>query len=244
MMRTGLNGGINEDFPDSIPGTGAPHEDKQAPLYPHLHQSNRSLPPAKRRSLQSGGTTKPPDHGHPDQRMEHKMNIHKNILPSLIFTSAIAFAIPVAAQAMSDGEHCEQHRMHGPMAHDEMPPLLHGVNLTEIQRDQIFNITHNQAPALREKATEARKAQAELRALSFSGNYDEAKAKTLAQNSARAMAEIAEMRAASANRIYLLLSPEQRKKIEELKHDVESREPRNRMKQRPHGERTAPRRTD
>ncbi len=162
------------------------------------------------------------------------MNIRKNILPLLIISSATAFAIPMAAQAMSGNEHCERRPgIHGPMAHDEMlhessshmPPFLYGLNLTEAQRDQIFKIMHDQAPALREKTKEARKAHTELRALSFSDKYDEAKVKALTESGARAMAEIAEIRAAGANKIYVLLSPEQRKRVEELKAGTENRGP-------------------
>jgi Spy/CpxP family protein refolding chaperone len=169
------------------------------------------------------------------------MNIRKNILPFLIISTSIALAIPVAAQAMNGSEHCERRPgIHGPMEHDEIPPesapntppFLHGLNLTEAQRDQIFKIMHNQAPVLREKTKEARKAHTELRALSFSDKYDEARAKALAESGARAMAEIAEMRAAGANRIYLLLSPEQRKKAEELKTDTENRGPHRPMQHR------------
>lgn len=148
------------------------------------------------------------------------MTIRKHILPALILASATAFAIPMAAQAMGGGEHCDVPEMRGgPMGHDEMPPMLHGLKLTEAQRDQIFKIMHDQAPALREKAKQARKAHDELRALTFSGKYDEAKVKALAESGASAMAEIAQMRAASANRIFLLLSPEQRKKAESFKAD-------------------------
>lgn len=157
-----------------------------------------------------------------------------NILPFLMTSAATAFAIPIAAQAMSGNEHCERRPgIHGPMANDEMlhessphmPPFLYGLNLTETQRDQIFKIMHDQAPVLREKIKEARKAHTELRALSFSDKYDEAKAKALTENSARATAEIAEMRAAGANRIYLLLSQEQRKRVEERKAPPENHAP-------------------
>lgn len=170
------------------------------------------------------------------------MNVRKRILTFILISSASALAIPMAAQAIGGSEHCERKAgAHGPMAHDEMPPeggpamppFMRGLNLTEAQHDQVFKIMHEQAPALREKAKEARKAQAEVRALSFSDKYDAAKVKALTESGARAMAEIAEMRAAGANRIYQLLSPEQRKKAEEFKPGAEGRGPHRPMQERP-----------
>ena len=144
----------------------------------------------------------------------------------LLLPLALVATLPFAAQAMDGGPRCEGHGAHhfgmrGGMDHFEggmpMPPFVRELKLTEAQRDQIFKLMHEQAPALREKAKEARKAHADLRALSFSGNYDEARVKALAETEAQAMAAIAQMRAAGANRIYQLLTPEQRKKADELK---------------------------
>lgn len=159
------------------------------------------------------------------------MKISRKILISILMATAITTAIPLAAQAKSSGERCGGPEPHGPMAHDEFGPgrgssmhgLLQHLQLTEAQHDQAFKILHDQAPMLREKAKEARNARAELHALTFSGKYDAAKTKALAEKGAHAMAAISEIHAAGANQVYLLLTPEQRKKAEELKSDVETR---------------------
>lgn len=161
------------------------------------------------------------------------MNLRKKILIPLALVTATA--LPFAAQAMDGGPHCDGHGgprfgMRGGMDHFEggmhMPPFVRELKLTEAQRDQIFKIMHEQAPAMREKAKEARKARTDLRALTFSGNYDEAKVKALAETEAQAMAALTQLRAAGANQIYQLLTPEQRKKADELKAQLEADGPR------------------
>lgn len=163
------------------------------------------------------------------------MNLRNKILIPLALVTATAAALPFAAQAMDGGPHCDGHGgprfgMRGGMDRFEggmhMPPFVRELKLTEAQRDQIFKIMHEQAPALRDKAKEAQKAHADLRALTFSGNYDEAKVKALADTEAQAMAAMTQMRAASANQIYQILTPEQRKKADELKAQFEANGPR------------------
>lgn len=163
------------------------------------------------------------------------MKLPKNILPVALMSIGIV-GLPMLAQAAGAGEHC-----HGPARHgfwpgpesgvhgDGIPPLpfLRDLNLSEGQRDQIFKVFHEQAPVLREKTKEIRKSHEELRALTFSAQYDEGKVKALAERSARASAEIAEIRAANLNKVYQLLTPEQRKKADERKAEFETRGPRH-----------------
>jgi Spy/CpxP family protein refolding chaperone len=101
------------------------------------------------------------------------------------------------------------------MAYDfePMPPFLRGLQLSDEQNDKIFNLMHAQVPALRAKAKEARKAHEELHRLSLSVDFDEAKAKSLADLGARAMADMALMRARADQQTYRLLSPEQRRAL-------------------------------
>ncbi len=104
----------------------------------------------------------------------------------------------------------------GPMASgfERTPPFLHGLQLSEEQNDKIFDLMHAQVPALRAKAKEARKAHEELHRLSLSVDFDEAKAKSLADAGARAMADMALMRTRVDHQIYRLLTPEQRRALE------------------------------
>lgn len=96
-----------------------------------------------------------------------------------------------------------------------MASMLRGLNLSEEQRDKVFAVRHAQAPQMRAKAKEMRNAARELRALTISENFDEAKAKALAETLSRSTAEIALIRSRSANEIYRTLTPEQRKQVQE-----------------------------
>ena len=177
------------------------------------------------------------------------MNLRKKLLIPLALVTATAAALPFAAQAMDGGPHCDGHGprfgMRGGMNHFEggmhMPPFIRELKLTEAQRDQIFKIMHDRAPALRDKAKEVSKANYELHALMFSDKYDEARVRTLSETNAQAMATLAQMRAASLNQIYQTLTPEQRKKADELKNRFDRQTPRQ-SPPAPGDERPGPRR--
>ena len=127
----------------------------------------------------------------------------------------------------------EGHRMdHGRGMHEGMGGMggmdggmrmLRGLNLTEAQRDQVFNLMHKQAPAARERAKAIQKSRLELRNLSMSAQYDDARAKTLADSIAAATAEMALTRARTGQEIYKLLTPEQRKQADDMRARAEQR---------------------
>ena len=174
------------------------------------------------------------------------MNLLPSIFRRLVLTAGIALAVPLAAlaQAAPDdfdgilwGSMIERgpgpggsvpfdHPVDGPRGprgfsgpEGEMPepPMLRGLALSEAQRDQVFAILHAQAPLLREKAKAARHAHDELQALTMSTQYDKAKAKSLADAGARALGELAFMRADGEHQIYLALTDEQREQLEMLR---------------------------
>lgn len=97
--------------------------------------------------------------------------------------------------------------------HEGTPPFLRGTNLSEAQKDKIFELMHKQAPAMREKAKASQQAQNELRQLSLSDSYDEAQAQKLARNAADAQSEMSLLRAQNDQKIIALLTPDQRKEV-------------------------------
>lgn len=97
------------------------------------------------------------------------------------------------------------------------PFFLRNIALTDAQSDAVFNIMHAQAPAMRDKMKAVRNAREALMALTFSGQYEETAAKKLADSLADNIAALSLLHAASDARIYALLTPEQRKQIEEDK---------------------------
>ena len=137
--------------------------------------------------------------------------------------AGVALAVPLTAAAFQGphGGHrgCGDFAAHGGpgMGGGMMPPHLHGLNLTEAQRDKVFEIMHAQAPAMREKGKAVFKAEADLRALTVSPDYSDAKARSLADAAAKAMAEMTLARAKAERQVFEVLTPEQRKQLAEMK---------------------------
>jgi Spy/CpxP family protein refolding chaperone len=92
--------------------------------------------------------------------------------------------------------------------------FLRGLDLSEQQRDRIFEIMHRQAPALREGAKAIGKMRQELGTLAMSAQYDEAKARSLSEALAGASAGMALERARAANAVWQVLSEEQRQQVQ------------------------------
>ena len=133
----------------------------------------------------------------------NKLTVHKLLL-------AVAVALPLFAVAgandvddyspgMPPGGPGGAGPDNGPRMHDGMPPfgapvmvgrplLLRGVELSEAQDDKVFAILHEEKPYLREQGKAAAKAQEALRELADADKYDDAKAASLAQAAATAMA--------------------------------------------------------
>lgn len=157
-----------------------------------------------------------------------KSNSHLHV-KRFFAATAIALALPVAVLAapgdargarngcdgMGEKAGFGHHSMG--MAGDVMPRYLKRLDLTEAQRDRIFDIMHAQAPTMRNTAKAMHKAQGDLRALTAAPDFSEEKAKELADAAAAAMGEMALTRAKTERRVFEVLTPEQRKQLAELK---------------------------
>ncbi|MBA5603880.1 Spy/CpxP family protein refolding chaperone [Duganella sp. FT3S] len=95
------------------------------------------------------------------------------------------------------------------------PPFLRGLDLSEAQQDKVFAILHAQEPYLRDQGKAAAKAHAALRELAHGAQYDDAKAASLAQAGAQAMANIMLQHVRMEQKLLALLTPEQRKQLDE-----------------------------
>lgn len=190
------------------------------------------------------------------------MTANRSLMTRLLLTSAIALAIPLAAQARSPGGGCGDHEMRmGPGMQDrqgmrcehcdhdrrggwdredgeQLPPMLRRLELSDAQRDQIRELMRSQSETMRAGAEAHRKTHDELRQLPMSDNYSEAKLKALAEASGKAAAEMAELRARTARQLHQLLTPEQRQQLAKMSEQrMERREERmerrkERMEQR------------
>lgn len=92
--------------------------------------------------------------------------------------------------------------------------FLRGLDLSETQRDRVFEILHGQAPALRDSAKAIGRMRQELGALAMSGQYDEAKARSLSEALAGATAAMALERARGAHAVWQVLSEAQRQQVQ------------------------------
>lgn len=134
----------------------------------------------------------------------------------LLAAPFLAHAQPPAAvdqPCMAKMGHHPQHDGHGFGNHEATPPFLRGIALSDAQKDKVFDLMHKQAPLMREKEKLAFLAMGELRQSAFSDRYDEARVKSLAQSAANAQSEIALLRAQTDQKIYALLTPEQRSEV-------------------------------
>lgn len=152
-------------------------------------------------------------------------------LKRFLAAAALALAVPLAVSAapgpQGDCAGMESRGPHGKRAGgmDRMAqggpesPLhaLRGVNLSEAQRDKVFEIMHAQAPAMRERAKAELKANEELRKLAAAPDYSEAKARALSEAIGKAAAEAALARVKVDRQIADALTPEQRKQLAEAR---------------------------
>jgi Spy/CpxP family protein refolding chaperone len=107
--------------------------------------------------------------------------------------------------------------MHGPMGMRGGGPemMLRGLDLTEAQRDQIFKIHHDQAPVMYEQTKLMRRAREELMQAGKADRFDEARARQAADALARAVSTMAVMRTQTMSRVRAVLTPEQRRRLDE-----------------------------
>jgi Spy/CpxP family protein refolding chaperone len=134
------------------------------------------------------------------------MSFTKKSLAAFLAATTVAVG---AAQAAPGDFHGRGGHHGGPM----MP--LRGLDLTEAQRDQIFKIFHDQAPAAREQMKQVREARLALAKAAGGDRYDEAGVRAAAEAQGKAVTQLAVMRAQTIQRVNAVLTPEQRAKVKE-----------------------------
>lgn len=102
---------------------------------------------------------------------------------------------------------------HGMDSHHGGAPFLRGLDLSEAQRDKIFAIEYAQMPEAREQRKAIEHAWRDLHQMVTSGQYDEARARSLTESLGRAVAREAQLRAQAGAKVMQVLTPEQRKQI-------------------------------
>ena len=129
-----------------------------------------------------------------------------------LFASAVGLGLAPAAFAQ-EGPMPGPMGMHGGDRGHGM--MLRGLDLTEAQRDQIFKIHHDQAPAMREQMKQVRHAREDLMKSASADRFDETHARQAADALGKAVSAMAVMRAQTMNRVRQILTPEQRARMDE-----------------------------
>ncbi len=112
------------------------------------------------------------------------------------------------------GQHCERHEgrqggyMHG---------IFKRLDLTEAQQDQLFQIRHEQRPAVREKLKELRNNRQTLRELATADEYDAGKVRTAAEQQAKIRTDLIVMRTETMHKMLQVLTPEQKQKLAQMR---------------------------
>jgi periplasmic protein CpxP/Spy len=143
-----------------------------------------------------------------------------------LVASSLALGIPFAANAQPTPDRGASAQFHA-RGHQEQggrQMWLRRLDLTEAQRDQVFKIFHDGAPAMREQMKAARRASQELRQAAISPSFDRARARQLADAQAKARSEMAFMRAQRISQVVAILTPEQRQKLEQMRSRGERRQ--------------------
>lgn len=144
------------------------------------------------------------------------MAIHSKILFGSLLSLCFIAALP--ASAREEGP-CHNTRPHGARDHHESAEFgprhfLHNMQLSEAQRDQVFRIMHDQAPARRVIEKELHKARTALIDLSLSEKYSETEAKRLIDAETQANSNLLRQQIDAMHLIYGLLTPDQRRKVD------------------------------
>jgi Spy/CpxP family protein refolding chaperone len=160
-----------------------------------------------------------------------QMNRFRKVLVAALAAGGLAVAVSPASHAQPGpdgmrgmqgggmrGEGFHGGARHGGRhgGHGEMRAFRH-LDLTEAQRDQIFKIHHDQAPAFREQMKKVRAARESLQALARAERLDDAALRRAADAQAKAMADLAVMRAQTANKVRAVLTAEQKSKLDQLR---------------------------
>lgn len=149
------------------------------------------------------------------------------ITAKLLAIALTVMTIPLSSYAGS-GNHdrCKQHAegyhassklRHEGVSIRGIPPHLAALNLSDEQQDKIFQLMHAQMPKARQVDKSRHQFMEELHKLSIAVNYDEVKAEKVADQLTKIEKEAVLNRTITHHQVYQILTPEQRKQLDEIK---------------------------
>jgi protein CpxP len=128
------------------------------------------------------------------------------------------FAVLLHAQATGQGMRRWGHRRGMIMRH-----IARQLNLTDAQKAQIKQIWQAEKPAIQPLMQQLADNRKQLVLAATSGQFDEAKVQSLASQQSQVLAQLTVERVKIANKVYNLLTPEQRTKADQLRDQWLSR---------------------
>ena len=147
------------------------------------------------------------------------MKLYRKTIAAALCAGGLALTMGAQAQPAPEGgqPHSGMHhtRHHGGGG-DEMRGLQ-ALNLSEAQRDQIFKIRHDQAPAFRDQMKKVRASREELQKLARADKFDQTAVRRAADTQAKALSDIAVVRVQAASQVRQVLTPEQRTKLDQMR---------------------------
>jgi Spy/CpxP family protein refolding chaperone len=105
------------------------------------------------------------------------------------------------------------------MGMENLPPQLEelarlrGLDLSDVQQKQIFDVIYGQAPVIFENDRIAHRTMNDLHLLAKSGKFDASKAKSLSEEHSKAISTLIYMHAETESKIWAILSETQRKQL-------------------------------
>ena len=156
------------------------------------------------------------------------MKHYRKTIAAALCASGLGLAMGAYAQPAPDGaqQHASMHGdWHGRGHHGDGGEMrgLRALNLSEAQRDQIFKIHHDQAPAFRDQMKKVRASREELQKLARADKFDQAAVRRAADTQAKALSDMAVMRVQAANQVRAVLTPEQRTKLDQMREQRRER---------------------
>src|SRR5690606_33661746 len=140
------------------------------------------------------------------------------VLSTMLIAGSLALAIPFATQARPGGfdggwGHHAMAVKHGEFG--KRGHFMRGLDLTEAQRDKIFEARHAVAPTLRDKGKKVREGRVAMREAAKAESFDEAKVRAASERVAKAQADVMVERLRVKQQVLAVLTPEQRTKLEQ-----------------------------
>ncbi|MCZ7565832.1 MAG: Spy/CpxP family protein refolding chaperone [Burkholderiales bacterium] len=147
----------------------------------------------------------------------------KSILAAALAASLAGLAVAAPALARPHGGDAPWAEGRGGHRADHGGRFLRELDLSDAQRDRMFEIRHAARPAMREKMNALRANRSALREAATANDYDAARIRTLADEGAKLQADLTVMRVETEQKALAVLTPEQRAKLEQLRAERRDR---------------------